>query len=228
MNLFTYLMSKKGYEYLPHKDLFSYLLGKNNSSYKTLSGTEITFKSIKGKLNSLMLTKESTQATSILPSGYTQVDYIQSSGTEYIDTNYNLTSENEKVEMVFSFTSIPRPCCPFGSYYNAQSITPYGSTSIGMYVGYSTNLLPQTVTTDTLYDLRVSANSGALSVSWNNQEQTATYNTPLGKSKIYIFAQNYYYSSTQEYKAENFCNLKVYSFKLYRSEEHTSELQSRI
>ena len=43
-----------------HGDLFSYLLGKNN------------------------------QHGSILPDGYTQVDYIESSGTQYIDTTVKL------------------------------------------------------------------------------------------------------------------------------------------
>ena len=61
MNLFTYLMSKKGYNYLPHDDLFSYLLGKNNSIPNSASGTEITINSRKGVLISLELDKESTQ-----------------------------------------------------------------------------------------------------------------------------------------------------------------------
>lgn len=72
MDLFTYLMSKKGYNYLPHKDLFSYLLGKNNSNYKIAQGTDININSIKGKLYELLLTKESTQNTNLYDGNMSQ------------------------------------------------------------------------------------------------------------------------------------------------------------
>lgn len=91
MDLFKYLMSKKGNNITINDDLFSYLLGKahGGGNIKTLSGTTIYIPDAK-KLVSFMMTKESTQATSILPSGYTQVDYIESSGTQYIDTGVKL------------------------------------------------------------------------------------------------------------------------------------------
>ncbi len=86
MDLFTYLMAKNGNNTSVHGDLFSYLLGKGQSQTQTISGVTIYISNAK-KLVSFMMTKESTQATSILPSEYTQVDYIESHGTEYIDTN---------------------------------------------------------------------------------------------------------------------------------------------
>ena len=86
MNLFTYLMAKKGEFSLPHKDLFSYLLGRNNST-KTVTGTELE---IKGrKIINLLLSKESTQEGTPTPDNpidvntiKTNIDIIISNGTD--------------------------------------------------------------------------------------------------------------------------------------------------
>ena len=52
----------------------------------TGEGTSITLDNTKEGKMKINLKGNTSQATSILPSGYTQVDYIQSSGTQYIDT----------------------------------------------------------------------------------------------------------------------------------------------
>ena len=39
-----------------------------------------------------------------LPSGYTRLEYIESTGAQYIDTGYHLNSNNEKIEMKFRYT----------------------------------------------------------------------------------------------------------------------------
>lgn len=101
MDLFTYLMAKNGNNSSVHGDLFSYLLGKGQSQTQTISGVTIYIPNAK-KLVSFMMTKESTQATSILPSEYTQVDYIKSSKTQYIDTNY-YTNSNTSIELTLKF-----------------------------------------------------------------------------------------------------------------------------
>ena len=41
MDLFTYLMAKKGYNTSIHGDLYSYLLGKNNGTPKIAEGTSL-------------------------------------------------------------------------------------------------------------------------------------------------------------------------------------------
>lgn len=65
MDLFTYLLGKKGHN--THRDLFSYLLGKSNQ----------------------------------LPSGYQRLEYIESTGTQYINTGVNL-AQNSSIELSIS------------------------------------------------------------------------------------------------------------------------------
>lgn len=58
----------------------------NNWEKVTGSGTEVTLNNtLKGKMN-VGVSGNTKQATAILPDTYQQVDYIQSSGTQYIDT----------------------------------------------------------------------------------------------------------------------------------------------
>lgn len=62
MNLFTYLLAKKGKNSLLHGDLFSYLLGKGTSQTQTISGATIYIPDAKAeRIVSLIMTKESTQ-----------------------------------------------------------------------------------------------------------------------------------------------------------------------
>ncbi len=46
------------------------------------------------------------QGASVLPEGYTQVEYIESTGTQYIDTGYDPV-KNTAIEIGYEFTSIP-------------------------------------------------------------------------------------------------------------------------
>lgn len=89
MNLFTYLMSKKGYNYLPHQDLFAYLLGKSNSIPNISSGTEITINSRKGVLISLELDKESTQGANPTPTDPQEINTITTSITITVSDSEN-------------------------------------------------------------------------------------------------------------------------------------------
>lgn len=65
MDLFTYLMAKKGHN--THRDLFSYLLGSGNK----------------------------------LPSEYQRLEYIESTGTQYINSNVNADDINYSFDIDF-------------------------------------------------------------------------------------------------------------------------------
>ena len=49
-----------------------------------------------------------------LPDGYTQVEYIQGTGTQYIDIGSKMYN-NSEIELCFSFDDIPQDCSIFGS-----------------------------------------------------------------------------------------------------------------
>lgn len=68
----------------------------------TGTGTEITLDGTKvGKLG-LDIKGNSTQENSILPSGYTQVEYIESSETQYIDTGFK-PNQDTKLEIDYKY-----------------------------------------------------------------------------------------------------------------------------
>jgi hypothetical protein len=77
MDLFTYLLGKKGINSSVHGDLFSYLLGKGQSQIYTVSGTTIYIPNAK-KLVSFMMTKESTQETT---TGKNKIDFTRTNTT---------------------------------------------------------------------------------------------------------------------------------------------------
>lgn len=49
-----------------------------------------------------------------LPEGYTQVEYLQGTGTQYIDIGSKMYN-NSEIELCFSFDDIPQDCSIFGS-----------------------------------------------------------------------------------------------------------------
>ena len=81
---------------------------------KSYSGTEVNVDDAV-PLRVPMIPKGNTyQATSILPEGYTQVDYIESHGNEYINTGVNPTF-NTEVELEFMSTNVTGSGFIYGS-----------------------------------------------------------------------------------------------------------------
>ena len=95
MNLFTYLMSKKGKNYLPHKnDLFAYLLGKSKFvpqpiDPKTATGTTINIRALKSNVDELKMTKESSQNGTPTPNNPIEINIVKTSVTLIITNGTN-------------------------------------------------------------------------------------------------------------------------------------------
>ena len=222
MDLFTYLMSKKGYNYLPHKDLFSYLLGKNNSNYKIARGTDININSIKGKLYELLLTKESTQNTSILPTGYTQVDYIQSSGTQYIDTELV-----GNVPLEFSGEFIPTDLSAYnylvGSRDGDYRLFGLGirDTKVPFYViNNSFNDANMSLTENTKYSFKTYLSNGLQRLYINDiiVKGTTFTTTSTNTKNIYLFTLNMNGTPSEQ------CFIgKLYNFKIKENDVLTRD-----
>ena len=95
-------------------------LKKSSASweYATVEGTEIYVNDSYGGDGSITVKGNTSQATSILPEGYTQVEYIESTGTQYIDTQRKSTA-NSKFEM--DYESTKETGVAFQSILGAQS-----------------------------------------------------------------------------------------------------------
>ncbi len=108
MNLFTYLLAKKGKNSLLHGDLFSYLLGKHKSNIVSKSGSNIYINDAKKEnILKLLLYKESSQDGTPTPvnpieiktvKGYTEnqntwID-LKKTGKNILNVNSNYIKRN--------------------------------------------------------------------------------------------------------------------------------------
>lgn len=146
---------------------------------------------------------------SVLPEGYTQLEYIQSSGTQYINTGVKAKPTNLRVTMDFAYTAAHDAASLFGSSTGSNwSVVPYGNPVF--YVGTSPSLLQQTTAINTKYALDVSANSGTLTVNLNGSIQTAAYSGNLeSATAITLFAHNVAGSVQQ------ICSMRLYQAAMY-------------
>ena len=170
-----------------------------------------------------------------LPKEYTKLDYIESTGSQYIDTGYYWTSEIVKVYMDATVVTNGSSQSLFGNeepfsggrYF---SIVPHGSGgSYAYYVGSNAPLISQTATCTlgTRFNMECSTTSAKLfTVKVNGTVlKTGTYSgtvcgyanttsTHASKGKIYIFA-NHNSSTKGASPIQNIGGMKLYAFKMY-------------
>ena len=139
-----------------------------------------------------------TDPGSRLPSGYTKLAYIQSSGTQYIDTNVSapegfritcdvmLTSVANSLNMLFGAHDTNSPY-----YRNFLAATNSGKWEIGAYNAHDFG----SVTTNTMYSLDVCTISGAIGCTVNGVAQSvdASISASAVRSSrtVYLFGLNY-------------------------------------
>ena len=148
-----------------------------------------------------------------LPKGYQEVEYIESSGTQYIDTGYKPTSNNLRVVCDFEYTADHSASSVFGSESSGHySIVPWGAPDF--YVGSSKQLLTQTTALNTKYALDVHANAGTLTVSLNGTTNSASYSgSILTTVNMGIFC------NIIAGVANQFCSMRLYAMSIYDNGE---------
>lgn len=168
-----------------------------------------------------------------VPKGYTKLQYIESTGTQYIDTNYYWKSEAVKVYMDAHITSNSAYQSLFGNEEKRAdggdryfAIIPHGSGgSFGIYTGIGSviTVSPGVGSRFTLECETTSSKSFTAKVN-GSTVGTATYsgtvmtysNTPstdASKGKIYIFSNHN--SSSGAAAIQNIGGMKLYAFKMY-------------
>ena len=183
MNLFNYLMAKKGHNTsVIDDDLFSYLLGKNSNK---------------------------------LPSEYTQVEYIQSNGLQYIDTNYKIDKSTDSVVADIDFIREDGSHSPFGVYVtnNQWMINYYGTgNTLLLYYG------PGGGPTYTIYHSITGRHILKLSPTnlYINNNSILSYTSLEGQLdyNLYLFTSNagtsrLFYSKMKLYKLRIYKNNKM-------------------
>lgn len=127
-----------------------------------------------------------------LPSGYTQLKYIQSSGTQYINTRFKPSGNALRVVMKFRYTAAYSGLSLFGNHTSTPySLTVYG-TRPTFWVGNSSDVScgPQTEQ-GVDYTLDATAENGTITAYWNGVKYTASYSGSLyTEQPIFIFGGN--------------------------------------
>ena len=153
-----------------------------------------------------------------LPNGYTRLEYIESTGTQYVDTRYVPTSENLKVDTLFSLTSVQSWKSLFGSENGANgpwsliAIVNNAATMV-FYTGTSAGVGGVTVSAGTLYDLTCQVNNGKLDFSCNDVSGSVNVTGTVNKAQsLYIFTQN---SSVPSYTTSQMSSMRLCACQIY-------------
>lgn len=148
-----------------------------------------------------------------LPTGYTRLQFIQSSGTQYINTGYTMTSDVVEYGITV-YGRFGNGASLFGSEYSSSNAkysgVPYGSSAAGpnIFIGSSGGIL-SSIFESALWNKYIvkttSATNGTITL--NGEITSFTYASGIQKNlAIYVFANNKDNTAVQK------ASMKVKSF----------------
>lgn len=150
--------------------------------------------------------------TTLLPKEYQEVEYIESTGKQYIDTNFIPSGKELRIITSFEYVRDHNRLSLFGNnssvpYY----LTVYGSVPL-FYVGSSSAIsCGKQTALNTKYILDVEVKDGVITAKWDGEESTATYTGNLNtQNEYYIFGSN-----ANGSLAESDSGYRLFSFKIY-------------
>lgn len=129
-----------------------------------------------------------------VPQIYTKLAYIQSNGTQYINTGVKASPTNLRIVTDYTYPAEHGSASIYGSRNNANASAKYSINAYNQpsfYVGTSSGLLAHSTSLNTDYVLDVKAQNNTLTVKLNDTTRTATYSGTLSDTyPIYLFANN--------------------------------------
>jgi len=159
---------------------------------------------------------------SLLPIGYTQVEYIESSGTQVIDTGVQGNNSNLGFEVKYSWVTLPSSnsyAAIFGSYKNESSVTTrllqFGPNTTYYNINskaYGSPSMSVTRTVDTIYSEKITSTPGGMTYKSNNltSSSSSTIGTDINNT-IYLFS----HGSVDAARS----SIKLYEFIIYDNEK---------
>ena len=141
---------------------------------------------------------------------YQRVEYIEATGTQYIDSGYKPTSEALKYDLEYAITS---STCNFSIMGNNDDTDKYFGIQFWgnkFYIGTSRGLLYKSWTQNQKYHKIVEANNGTLTVTTDGVGESTSYVSSLYKnSSIGLFA------CKGDTKVESYGHARIYYAKIY-------------
>lgn len=149
-------------------------------------------------------------ATGVFVEEYKRVEYLEATGTQYIDSGYKPTSEALKYDLEYAITS---STCQFSIMGNNDDTDKYFGIQFWgnrFYVGTSRALLYKSWTQNQKYHKIVEANNGTLTVITDGVGESTSYVSSLYKnSSIGLFA------CKGDTKVESYGHARIYYAKIY-------------
>ena len=172
------------------------------------SQTPVIYKGLKNKARNYKVYGNSTQA--ILPDQYQQVEYLESTGTQYIDTEFK-PNNNTKIELT---TKIISTIGEYTSFYGARTANTeqfyafINNTSRSFLIRYNTldSGAITTIQNDTNITIIQDKNKVYINGNLLYTFSTSTFNSPYN---MYLFRVNN--SNASQYPAL----IKMYNFKIW-------------
>ena len=199
-----------------------------DSELSTTSTNPVQNKVITGALNDkqdVLTAGTDLEIVKVLPSGYTQLKSITSTGSQYINTGL-WSSDNFKAEIVGRFTSTTGTQCMLGASVRTSSATykdiMLGKNASQYYVGngspwYQPNQTNSSATLDTNeHTFVVEVTSSTTKISVDGVENSANYVFSSIEENLYLFANNAVVSGSAS-SAADFAQFELESIKLYSS-----------
>lgn len=136
--------------------------------------------------------------------------YLQSTGTQYLNTHYVQTTQKIRLEFALELTADFTGAVAVGGGSNNAWLPslhkPDASSSPAFWIAAGASLCPVSLTVGTRYDFVVEVNSGSVTVTVNGTTKTATYSGTMSTSLPFtIFAQ---------YGGGQLTKMKLYYYKL--------------
>ena len=148
-----------------------------------------------------------------------EIEYLESNGTQYIDTGFNLTNDIE--ELHIHFQGITNPKFWFGANSTGGTEIMIGYSTSNIYVdGISVNV-SSSIQSDNIWDVEMSivSNNQLLVVNGDNYNVQSSRN-PNGK-KIYLFA---ILGSSMSTSPNLYPSIRLFSFSITKNSLKTLDL----
>jgi len=165
------------------------------------------------------------EETSVLPKGYVQLQYIESSGTQYIDTEFVFSENKGKIESKSQVSSIGSSFAQkrlSGSYSGSSSnsrslIHYYASGDKFIYIGAGTTDHKTTIpcANDQLVESTVTANGGSLTVSASVNGTSYNWSGSYSGTIVTTGKSHYLFCNNETGTAGNFGSFKLFYYRIY-------------
>ena len=152
---------------------------------------------------------------SSLPVEYQQVEYIKSTGAQYIDTGYVINNEKATIEFESKLPASIHGLSFFGSNNSNYDLVPYHSDSYGTrvfshLVGTTSGTL-NVAYSEGINDVVYTLNNGTLTCNINGLSSSTTYTgSIISGYSFYIFGKNNHGDSDERASGYTLYGLKLY------------------